>query len=36
VDDGFFYLVTVENRLSEEGTKGFDSGGGERTGSACP
>ena len=30
VDDGFFYLVTVENRLEEEGTKGADSAGSER------
>ncbi len=35
-DDGFFYLVTVENRLAEEGTKGFQSGGIERQGAACP
>ena len=35
--DGFFYLVTVENRLGEEGTKGFDSGAGERGNSSpCP
>jgi len=35
--DGFFYLVTVENRLAEEGTKGFDSAGGERPNVApCP
>jgi len=33
---GFFYLVTAENRLREEGTKGFDSGGNERTGTVCP
>jgi hypothetical protein len=30
VGDGFFYLVTVENRLGEEGTKGRDSDGSER------
>ena len=34
--DGFFYLVTVENRLAEEGTKGSRSTGMERTGTACP
>lgn len=34
--DGFFYLVTVENRLAEEGTKGHRSDGSERLGSACP
>lgn len=28
--DGFFYLVTVKNRLAEEGTKGHDSAGHER------
>ncbi|MDQ7008223.1 MAG: hypothetical protein Q9Q40_13440 [Acidobacteriota bacterium] len=33
---GFFYLVTAENRLGEEGTKGSDSGGAPRGGSACP
>ena len=33
---GFFFLVTVENRLFEEGTKGFASSGVERTGSVCP
>jgi hypothetical protein len=33
---GYFYLVTVENRLGEEGTKGFRTGPVERTGSACP
>jgi hypothetical protein len=33
---GFFYLVTVENRLGEEGTKGFDRKGIERTGTVCP
>ncbi len=36
VGDGFFYLVTVENRLREEGTKGFDSLDGERLGTVCP
>jgi hypothetical protein len=35
--DGFFYLVTVKNRLGEEGTKGFVSGIGERANTApCP
>jgi len=35
--DGFFYLVTVENRLGEEGTKGFANGIGERANTApCP
>jgi hypothetical protein len=33
---GFFFLVTVENRLFEEGTKGFTSAGIERTGTVCP
>jgi hypothetical protein len=34
---GFFYLVTAENRLDEEGTKGFRSNGSERGNSApCP
>jgi len=28
--DGYFYLVTVENRLYEEGTKGRDGAGSER------
>ncbi len=30
VNDGYFYLVTAENRLGEEGTKGFDSDDVER------
>lgn len=34
--DGYFYLVTAENRLQEEGTKGKDSSGVLRQGSACP
>ena len=34
--DGFFYLVAVENRLAEEGTKGNQSSGTERIGSVCP
>ncbi|RMG48208.1 MAG: hypothetical protein D6718_02235 [Acidobacteria bacterium] len=33
---GFFYLVTVENRLREEGTKGTAASGAPRDGSACP
>jgi hypothetical protein len=33
---GFFYLVTVENRLADEGTKGYRSDGTERTGTVCP
>ena len=40
VGNAFFYLVTVKNRLWEEGTKGFRSGEIERTGAAnlpvCP
>lgn len=36
IGQGFFYLVTVENRLNEEGTKGFASSGAERTGTQCP
>ncbi len=34
--DGYFYLVTSENKLTEEGTKGFNSTPTERTGTACP
>ena len=34
--DGYFYLVTAENKLTEEGTKGFHSDATERTGVACP
>jgi len=34
--DAFFYLVTVANRLGEEGTKGSRSDGTERLGNACP
>jgi hypothetical protein len=35
--DGYFYLVTAENRLNEEGTKGFQSDGTERLNAApCP
>jgi len=34
---GFFYLVTAENALGEEGTKGFNSAGAERGNLApCP
>ncbi len=34
---GYFYLVTAENRLGEEGTKGFASYGAERSNpSPCP
>lgn len=37
VDDGYFYLVTAENRLDEEGTKGWDSSDAERPNPApCP
>lgn len=33
----FFYVVTAENRIDEEGTKGFDSSGAERTNpTPCP
>ncbi len=35
-DDGYFYLVTAENRLDEEGTKGFQSDTSEREGTVCP
>ena len=34
--DGYFYLVTVENRLDEEGTKGFHSNDDPRQGNVCP
>lgn len=33
---GFFYLVTVDNRLGEEGTKGSDGVGTKRAGTQCP
>ncbi len=33
---GFFYMVTVENSLGEEGTKGFQAGGARRAGTTCP
>ncbi len=34
--DGYFYLVTVENRLDEEGTKGSASDTSQRFGGVCP
>ncbi len=34
--DGWFYLVTAENRLGEEGTKGWHTSGAERLGTVCP
>jgi hypothetical protein len=34
--EGYFYLVTVENRLDEEGPKGSDSYGAARQGNVCP
>ena len=34
--NAFFYLATVENRLGEEGTKGFQSDATERLGAVCP
>jgi len=35
--DGYFYLVTAQNRLDEEGTLGEDSGGAERPNTTpCP
>ena len=34
--DSYFYLVTAENRLDEEGTKGSTSSGVERLGNFCP
>ncbi len=37
VNNGWFYLVTAENRLREEGTKGYRSSGAERGNPApCP
>jgi hypothetical protein len=37
LEQGFYYLATVENRLDEEGTKGNDSSGAERVNPApCP
>lgn len=36
-NDGYFYLVTAENRLGEESVKGSDSGGATRVNaSPCP
>ncbi|MBD3868594.1 MAG: hypothetical protein IFK94_10765 [Acidobacteria bacterium] len=34
--EGYFYLVTVENRIQEEGAKGSDSAGSARGGTVCP
>ena len=34
--EAFFYLVTAENLLGEEGTKGFRSGEIAREGAVCP
>ena len=34
--DAYFYLVTAENRLAENGTKGFQSDTTEREGTLCP
>ena len=34
--NGFFYLVTSRNRVREDGTKGLQSNGTMRTGTACP
>jgi len=35
--DGWFYLVTAKNRLGEEGTKGYQSNGAQRSNaSPCP
>jgi len=34
--DAFFYIVTAENHLDEEGTKGFQSDDTERHGASCP
>jgi hypothetical protein len=37
LENGWFYLVTAENRVGEEGTKGYDGNGGERPNPApCP
>ena len=36
VGDAYFYLATVENRLLEEGTKGFQTSETERQGTVCP
>ena len=34
--DGYFYLVTVDNLLHEEGPKGLLSDGTQREGAVCP
>ena len=34
--EGYFYLVTVENRIQVEGVKGVDSSGSARGGTVCP
>lgn len=34
--EAFYYLLTVKNRLGEEGTKGFQSDMTERLGATCP
>lgn len=34
--DAFFYLVTVENTILQEGPKGFQGGGAARLGPTCP
>jgi hypothetical protein len=37
IGDGWFYLVTAKNGLGEEGTKGYQTGGAERSNSLpCP
>lgn len=36
VGDGYFYLITAENRLGEEGTMGTESSGEAREFTACP
>lgn len=35
-NNGYFFLVTGENTLNEEGSKGSDSAGTERLGTICP
>jgi hypothetical protein len=34
--DGYFFLVTAENTLDEDGTKGKNSAGAQRLGTVCP
>ena len=34
--EAYFYLITSENRIDEEGSLGFDSSGTERTNTPCP